>query len=276
MPTKLPAFQFYPGDWMKDPALRSCSLAARGIWMDLLCLMFECDRRGFLQAPTGKPYSNDQLARMTGCALDEITNLLQELEAAGVYSRTNHGIIFSRRLKRDEEARAENRKRQNMFRNSKKTQENSNASVTHEVTPMSHPSSSSVSSSVSKKGTGATTLSTITFPVNPETGEELAAANWLLEELCVPADNATRRIAAESIRLLAKAEGTVQTAADFILQAGLADKAEGIAITRFWFSDQKYQMYKARVPVAPKSQYRIEADQQIEDRRQAMREAGIQ
>lgn len=28
---KLPSFQFYPGDWMKDPSLRSVSLEARGL-----------------------------------------------------------------------------------------------------------------------------------------------------------------------------------------------------------------------------------------------------
>ncbi len=43
---KLPSFQFYPGDWMKDPSLRSVSLEARGLWMDMLCLLFESVRRG--------------------------------------------------------------------------------------------------------------------------------------------------------------------------------------------------------------------------------------
>lgn len=142
---KLPSFQFYPGDWMKDPGLRSCSAAARGLWMDMLCLMFESDRRGFLQAPNGKPYSHDQLARMTGCSPDEISLLLAELETSGVYSRTTHGTIFSRRLLRDEEKRADARGRQNTFRKSHKTKKNSNADVTHDVTHLSHPSSSSTS-----------------------------------------------------------------------------------------------------------------------------------
>jgi hypothetical protein len=44
---KLPSFQFYPGDWMKDPALRSVSLEARGLWIDMLCLLFESGRRGY-------------------------------------------------------------------------------------------------------------------------------------------------------------------------------------------------------------------------------------
>lgn len=101
---KLPAFQFYPGDWMKDPSLRSCSYAARGLWTDMLCLMFENDRRGYLQL-NGKPVSTAALARMTGGAEDDVSRLLQELESSGVFSRTAHGMIYSRRQVRDEEKR---------------------------------------------------------------------------------------------------------------------------------------------------------------------------
>ena len=50
---------FYPGDWFKDPALRSVSLAARGLWIDMLCLMFEGDHRGYLPHATGKPVQLD-------------------------------------------------------------------------------------------------------------------------------------------------------------------------------------------------------------------------
>ena len=99
---KQPAFQFYPGDWMKDPAVRSLSLEARGLWIDMLCLMHESDRRGYLQHANGKPVSQDQLARMTGCSPDQISRLLQELFDSGVYSCTDHGTIFSRRMVRDE------------------------------------------------------------------------------------------------------------------------------------------------------------------------------
>jgi len=102
---KLPAFQFYPGDWMKDPALRSVSLAARGLWIDMLCLMFEGDRRGYLQHATGKPVTAEQLARMTGSSPDEVSRLLQELDDSGVFSSTDHGVIFSRRMTKDERIR---------------------------------------------------------------------------------------------------------------------------------------------------------------------------
>lgn len=105
MKDKRPSFQFYPGDWMKDPALRSVSLSARGLWTDMLCLMFENDRRGYLQHVTGKPVTAEQLARMTGSSTDDVSRMLQELEDSGVFSRNEHGIIFSRRQVRDERKR---------------------------------------------------------------------------------------------------------------------------------------------------------------------------
>ncbi len=104
---KLPSFQFYPGDWMKDPGLRSVSLEARGLWIDMLCLLFESGRRGYLQHRTGKPVTEEQLARMTGCSSGQVSRLLRELEDSGVFSRTEHGMIYSRRMIRDERKRAE-------------------------------------------------------------------------------------------------------------------------------------------------------------------------
>ena len=82
-------------------------------------------------------------------------------------------------------------------------------------------------------------------PPDADSGSELAAANWLLEELGVVADNSVRRIAAESIRLLAREGGTVQTASEYILAAGRDAKADGETINRFWFSDQRYRPQKA-------------------------------
>jgi hypothetical protein len=102
---KLPSLQFYPGDWMKDPAVRSVTVAARGLWIDMLCLMHESDRRGYLQHATGRPVTSEQLARMTGCSASEVARLLRELEESGVFSRTEDGVIFNRRMVLDEHKR---------------------------------------------------------------------------------------------------------------------------------------------------------------------------
>jgi hypothetical protein len=72
--------------------------------MDMLSLMHECARRGYLEV-NGKPVSLAMLARMTGGTTDEVSRLFQELDSSGVISRTDDGLIFSRRMVRDEHKR---------------------------------------------------------------------------------------------------------------------------------------------------------------------------
>ncbi len=97
-----PWMKFYPSDWRADPALRMCSVGARGLWMEMLCVMHEAEPRGSLLV-NGRAVSDRQLAGLSGCSIDELAGLLQELEEAGVFSRTDDGVIFSRRMRRDDE-----------------------------------------------------------------------------------------------------------------------------------------------------------------------------
>ena len=99
-----PSFQFYPADWLRDPGLRSCSLGARGLWIDLLSFMHEAEPYGHLRL-NGHDIGPDVLARMVGAPLKEVQRYLGELEAAGVFSRTMMGTPYSRRMVRDEELR---------------------------------------------------------------------------------------------------------------------------------------------------------------------------
>lgn len=98
---KLPWMKFYPADWRADPALRMCSLAARGLWMEMLSIMHEADPRGSLLV-NGAPIAAKQLANLCGATLRETITLLTELETSGVFSRAEDGTIFSRRMKRDD------------------------------------------------------------------------------------------------------------------------------------------------------------------------------
>jgi hypothetical protein len=100
---KFPFLKFFVDDWLAEERLRLCSLAARGLWIDLLCVMHKCDRRGYLMQANGQPYSLEQLARLTGCSTEEVAHLRQELLTSGVASANEHGVIFSRRMLRDEE-----------------------------------------------------------------------------------------------------------------------------------------------------------------------------
>jgi len=104
---KNPAAQWYWADWLRDPALRSVTSGARGLWMDMLCLMWECVPRGHLQTPSGKPYTTEMLCRASGnISKEEVDGWLEELENSGVLSRSTTGVIYSRRMVRDEHKRA--------------------------------------------------------------------------------------------------------------------------------------------------------------------------
>lgn len=106
-----PWIKFYPSDWRADPALRMCSLGARGLWMEMLCIMHEAS--GSLEV-NGKALQPQQLAILSGCSLGEVTAWLSELEDAGVFSRDETGTIYSRRMRKDiakaEEDKANGRK----------------------------------------------------------------------------------------------------------------------------------------------------------------------
>ena len=101
---KRPSFQFFPGDWRRDSALQSCSVGARGLWIEMMCIMHDGTPYGHLRVG-GKDILPPVLARMVGASLEEVEGWLEELEQAGVFSRTETGTIYSRRMVRDEEIR---------------------------------------------------------------------------------------------------------------------------------------------------------------------------
>ncbi|MCA3268483.1 MAG: hypothetical protein ING19_20760 [Azospirillum sp.] len=99
-PKRQPWMKFFPSDWRADPALRMCSFAARGLWVDLMTLMHEAEPYGHLLV-SGKSPTARQLSGLLGGGLKEIEALLAELEEAGVFSKTDEGVIYSRRMTRD-------------------------------------------------------------------------------------------------------------------------------------------------------------------------------
>lgn len=134
---KAPAFQFYTGDWMKDPKLSKCSPSTRGIWMDAMCAMHESDRSGTLEGTA------DQLIRVLRCSLSDLRAAVAELKATGagdVTERNGKITLVCRRMEREYQERLGTRTRVAKYRGNKK------------VTPLS---SSSSSTSVYKKPGGS-------------------------------------------------------------------------------------------------------------------------
>jgi hypothetical protein len=101
---KRPAFQFYPKDWRDEQSLRLCSMAARGLWIDLMCLMHASERYGHLEV-AGKPMTVEQIARLLGEQSKDVKRWLAELVDNQVCSTTAEGVIYSRRMVRDEVVR---------------------------------------------------------------------------------------------------------------------------------------------------------------------------
>ncbi len=100
---KCPAFQFYPGDWLRSTDLRSVSVGARGLWIEMICLMHEGSPYGYLRVGS-KDIDKDTLSRISGCSVTECEIWLNELLSAGVCSKDGN-CYLCRRMIRDERTR---------------------------------------------------------------------------------------------------------------------------------------------------------------------------
>lgn len=119
--TRLPAFQFYPGDLMKDPGYKRCTQAERGVLLGFLCTAHECEFRGAL-FDNGMAWCRDELAIALGGDKTENLVFIDGLIAKGplkVWSKVSSkedlgttrpdlcpdfpdGTLYSRRMLRDE------------------------------------------------------------------------------------------------------------------------------------------------------------------------------
>lgn len=108
MTKKLPAFQFYTGDWMKDPQVSMCAPATRGIWIDLLCAMHDSGQSGEITGTV------EQLARLCRCSPDEMTAAIDDLAVtftADVTKCNGRVTLVCRRMKKEAKARVSSRLR---------------------------------------------------------------------------------------------------------------------------------------------------------------------
>jgi hypothetical protein len=87
--------------WSKDDGVRSTSLGARGLWFELLGCMRKWRNYGVLCTRAGFPMKLGEIAKLVNAPVHQIKPLLDELEKAGVFSRSRRGAIFCRRMKRE-------------------------------------------------------------------------------------------------------------------------------------------------------------------------------
>jgi len=94
-----PSDQWYWDDWFSSHDVHSCSLAAQGLWINLLGIMFASEVRGTLTV-NGIQMDNKAIAKRFGKSITNINKLVMELEEARVFSRLADGTIYSRRMYR--------------------------------------------------------------------------------------------------------------------------------------------------------------------------------
>jgi hypothetical protein len=105
MSKKLPAIQFYPGDWHKDIGVQSLCYHDKGVWFEILLLMFESEQRGVLLL-NGAPMPEEQLAWLLRLDNQTLNQTLTNILKFGVASRNEAtGALYCRRMVRDEEVR---------------------------------------------------------------------------------------------------------------------------------------------------------------------------
>lgn len=91
---------FEPQDWRADEGIRRCSLAARGLWLEMLCVMWEGPVPGELRERGGETMTEARLALLVGAPPRKVRAALAELDTEGVFSRDGD-VIYSRRLRRE-------------------------------------------------------------------------------------------------------------------------------------------------------------------------------
>ena len=166
---KLPAIQFYPGDWRKDIGVQSLNYHDRGVWFEMLLLMHDSEVRGKLMLG-GKAMTDEILASILRIRIEVLTETIKTLMDRGVAERDKRtGALINRRMIRDEELRCENRGKISGWRKAKKLKEECNQNVTNTVTDVLPLSSSSSSSSI-----------TTTKTTTPQSGFELPS--WINSE----------------------------------------------------------------------------------------------
>lgn len=179
---KLPALQFYPGDWRKDPGVQSLNYFDRGVWFEILCLMHESCERGKLLL-NGQPMPDDALATILGLDKQILTTTLNTLLTYGVASRDEEtGALINRRMVKDEDLRQKRTEAGKLGGNpvlvkqkSTKRQPRPEANGNHGVKQIPTPSSSS---SVSSSSSGDKRSKRADKPPDPRVQHPAIQAVW--------------------------------------------------------------------------------------------------
>ena len=93
-----PWLKFFYTDWQADEALQVCSLAARGLWIELIFYMHRATPYGYLLINGKSPTTDDLIRRLRPKSKREFIDAMAELRSNGVFSVTDDGVIYCRRM----------------------------------------------------------------------------------------------------------------------------------------------------------------------------------
>jgi len=94
--------QFYLKDWLADT--RILNLAERGLWIDALAFMWRSPQRGKLLMQNGCKPDAEAMRNLFGTQDGEAETVIDRLVAKGVASRDRNGVIYCRRMVRENTA----------------------------------------------------------------------------------------------------------------------------------------------------------------------------
>src|SRR6476659_8923374 len=103
MPERKPASLWYWGDWRRDPDLSRCTKGAKGVWMDMMAVAYQCAQPGIF-ATAGSAWTIEEIAPAIGGDVPENCTLIQELIEKWVARRAEAGAIYCRRMVQGEQA----------------------------------------------------------------------------------------------------------------------------------------------------------------------------
>lgn len=170
---KAPAFQFYIKDWLSDPQLKMASHTSKGVWIDILCYLWQSQTRGEIVG------TKDQIQRMIGCSRQDLEQFLDDAQRLAFcdISVTDNATVTvrNRRMYREEKERQNNRVRQQRHRESRKNN--------GDITPLSPSPTPKRDTKVSSCGTRQIPYQEIVEYLNQETNSHYS-----------PQTEATRRL----------------------------------------------------------------------------------
>lgn len=113
--SKLPFMKFFPQDYLYDT--RILTIEERGVWMDLLCFLWNSKERGEI---TTSPQHLAQMVGMEGGRFEAVLNSISDKGICEVRRLSDGQVtLLSRRMRRESDAFKKNAERQQKFRESK-------------------------------------------------------------------------------------------------------------------------------------------------------------